>query len=380
MRIVSSSVSARRRWSLLTLGVTLAFALAACRGPEPAASPRAAAPAPAAVPGAAAPEPAAAPKPITHRPKVGLGGGAAPEFAWAVLIAEGLGYFAQEGIEVDGYILGSGAVLNQGFIAGDMEFLLTGLSEVANNRLAGVPAKAVMAFSDKPLFSLVVRNELKDQVKSVTDLRGKTLGFTAPGSLAWFAARLWLSKAGLDPDNDLQFTPIGADAAVIYQSLQSGRIDAFPAWEPVASRLLAEGVAFRLIDSANTDHTKQWFGVDPWQDTPLMVRESLIKDKPELVGGFVKASMRGSEWVRSHSAQEIVDAMLKNPKGTEVYGSLPRDILLEVATSVKAKQGTGCFQRQSAEGIISQAAQFQVIRGPVSFEDYADTTWSGVCR
>ena len=238
----------------------------------------------------------------------------------------------------------------------------------------------MVVYTDKPLFNLVVRNELKDQVKPVTDLRGKTLGFTAPGSLAWFTARVWLSKAGLDADRDLQFTPIGADAAVIYQSLQSGRIDAFPAWEPVASRLVAEGVAFRLIDASNTNDTKQWYGLDPWHDTALMVKESLIKEKPDLVGGFVKASMKGIEWARSRSPEEVVDALLKNPKGTEVYGSLQRDILLSVAAAVKAKQRTGCFQPQSVEGIIRQAAEFEVVKGTVSFQDYADTTWLGVCR
>ena len=374
MEIFSRHAAQNRWWSLLALVVTLAVVLTACRAPEPTATTQVE---PAAAMKA---EPAAAPKPITHRPKVGLGGGAAPEATWSIFITEGLGYFAQEGIEVDGYILGSGAVLNQGFIAGDMDFLFTGLAEVANNRLAGVPAKAVMEYTDKPLFNLVVRNELKDQVRSVTDLRGKTLGFTAPGSLAWFNARVWLSKAGLDPDRDLQFTPIGADAAVIYQSLQSGRIDAFPAWEPVASRVVADGVAFVLIDSSNADHTKQWFGLDPWQDAALMVRESLIKDKPDLVGGFVKANLKGIEWVRSHSPEEVVDAVLRNPKGAEVYGSLTRDIMLSVAAAVKAKQGTGCFQPQSVEGIIKQAAEFEVVKGTVSFQDYADPTWSGVCR
>ena len=90
----------------------------------------------------------------------------------------------------------------------------------------------VAATHDREIFSLVVRNELKDEVKTVADLKGKKVGFSTPGAGSWAFASAYLQKAGLNPETDLEFVSLGGDAGVIYSALETGKVDAMASWEP----------------------------------------------------------------------------------------------------------------------------------------------------
>ena len=143
------------------------------------------------------------------------------------LVAYANGSLAKEGIEVTDFVTGSGGTLRSAMIAKEFDVGLFGFVHVPIARIGGSLWKAVLSTHDLEIFSLVVRSELKNKVKSVANLRGMKVGFSTPGASSWYLGSLFLKKAGLDPEKDLEYISLGGDPGVIYTSLKSGKVDAF---------------------------------------------------------------------------------------------------------------------------------------------------------
>ena len=57
----------------------------------------------------------------------------------------------------------------------------------------------ILSTHDLEIFSLVVRSELKNKVKSVANLRGDLKSASQrPGASSWYLGSLFLKKAGLE--------------------------------------------------------------------------------------------------------------------------------------------------------------------------------------
>ena len=188
----------------------------------------------------------ATPKP--PKDKVTLTGINSTELNLPTLVAIAKDYFGEENIELGDFVIGSSGTLRQAMIAKQYDFGLYAFVHIPIARLAGSPFKSVIELHDQEIFGIVVRTQLRDQVKAVKDLKGKKIGFTTPGSGTWALGNVYLKKAGLDPDKDVELVSLGGDNAVFYTALQSGRVDAIVSFEPIAERVIADNVGYFLLD------------------------------------------------------------------------------------------------------------------------------------
>src|SRR5579862_9775811 len=219
------------------------------------------------------------------------------------LVAYAKGYFTEEGVEVTDFVLGSGGTQRAAVIAKEYDVGLFGFVHVPIARIAGSPWKALLSTHDLEIFSLVVRNELKDKVKTVADLKGMKVGFSTPGASSWYLGSLFLKKAGLDPERDLEYISLGGDPGVIYTSLKTGKVDAFIAWEPTTTRVIEDGVAFPLIQIWDPEEHKKWIG-EKALSMALITREDVIKAKPDIVRLVVNAHKKALAFIRNSSAAD----------------------------------------------------------------------------
>src|SRR5262249_41278144 len=97
------------------------------------------------------------------------------------LVAVANDYFGEQNIEIEDFVLGSGATVRNAVIAKEYDFGLFAFVHVPIARNAGSPWKMLVATHDRDAFSLIVRTDLKDSVKSVADLRGRKVGYSMPG-------------------------------------------------------------------------------------------------------------------------------------------------------------------------------------------------------
>lgn len=296
-----------------------------------------------------------------------------------VFAALAQGFYDQEGVEVTRLVFGSGGAMRTAMMAKEFDFGYFAFVHVPLARLGGSPWKAVLALHDREIFSLVVRNELKGQVRRVEDLRGRTVGFSLPGAGSWMAANVFLRKAGLDPERDVRFLPLGGDPGVIYSAIRTGRVDAFSSWEPTTTRVLLEGIAYAIVRAWSDRDHREWYGSDRSLSLMLVTREDVIQRDPDLVGRIVRATRKGLEYVRSTSPERLATELMDHPRTREYFTGLQRPFVVEMFRKIRGGFGTGCLSRRGFEAQMRLAVQYQVVRQPITFEEFADTRWAGAC-
>jgi ABC-type nitrate/sulfonate/bicarbonate transport system substrate-binding protein len=136
-------------------------------------------------------------------------------------LAQDLSLYEKYGLDVK-VIHARGAIPVQALVSGAVEFgAFSGSSAVAAN-LAGSDLVFVAA---KPNFSVIsVWTRRDSALKTLAELRGKTIGVSRPGSATHAAARLALKSAGLG-DKDVKFLHHGG-LPEIFASLEQGLVDA----------------------------------------------------------------------------------------------------------------------------------------------------------
>jgi NitT/TauT family transport system substrate-binding protein len=162
------------------------------------------------------------------------------------------------------------------FLAGKYDFVIAQPDLLIKARQAGHRIKAVAAtYRIQPLVFLTLQSS---GIERPQDFRGKKIGVAYSQRLPLVAM---LRRLQIDPAEVtmLQRT-YGLDG------LQSGKFDVEAAWainEVIAAR--KAGLAVNVISPVD-------YGVTFYADV-LVARESLIEQEPELVGRFVRATMRG---------------------------------------------------------------------------------------
>src|SRR2546427_8409170 len=220
---------------------------------------------------------AASATPAAPKDKVTLTGINSTELNLPTLVAIAKDYVGEHNVELGDFVIGSSGTLRQAMIAKQYDFGLYAFVHVPIAGLAGSPFKSIIELHDQEIFGIVVRTQLKDQVKAVKDLKGKKIGFTTPGSGTWALGNVYLKKAGLDPDKDVEFVSLGGDNAVFYTALQSGRVDAIVSFEPIAERVIADNVGYFLLDIYAAGQHREWVGADKADALFLVTREDVIQ-------------------------------------------------------------------------------------------------------
>ena len=133
-------------------------------------------------------------------------------------LAQKKGFLREEGFEAE-IITITGPVANIALSNGDIDYY-TGFGSAMRSMLQGLPGRIVLLYRPSPHFVLLGRPELK----SVKDLKGKTIG-VAIGGGPDLVARLMIRHFGLDPDKDMKFVAGGGSEGA-FARMKQGLIDA----------------------------------------------------------------------------------------------------------------------------------------------------------
>jgi ABC-type nitrate/sulfonate/bicarbonate transport system substrate-binding protein len=188
-----------------------------------------------------------------------------------------------------------------------------------------------------------------------------------------------LKQAGLDPERDVEYISLGGDANVIFTALQSGKVDAMVSWEPITSRSIDNNVAYPLISIWDDADHHHWLGADRALGFGLVTREDVIESKPDLVRRMVNAHLKGLDFIRRSSAARIADVVLGNARTRQQFEGLERPLVERIIERIKPGYGSGCLSQAGFQVEMDLAVQYQVVKQPIGFYDFADTTWAGAC-
>jgi len=125
--------------------------------------------------------------------------------AGPVIVGIEKGFFKAQGLAVEFVPFRGGPDLSKGVLSGDVLLGVSGGTDILVFREKGAPIKMIASHVEGNDFTLNVSPE----IKSVAELKGKSIGCTAPGSTTWVLARMIAKHQGWNPDKDVQVVALG---------------------------------------------------------------------------------------------------------------------------------------------------------------------------
>jgi NitT/TauT family transport system substrate-binding protein len=191
-----------------------------------------------------------------------------------IYVAQEKGFFKKHGVDIDIITSRGGGEAMKAYIAGEVQIVATGFPEVGLMRARGVDVELFFAQMSRAPFALIVRKGLG--LKSVADLKGKTIAVTSPGSLTANLTRYFVQQAGLNSDKDVSLVSVGGGGEIL-GALKSKRADAAMLFEPFVTVALQEGIAEMLVDVPEK--------LDAFSSSPLSTSK-VFAEKKEARGVF----------------------------------------------------------------------------------------------
>lgn len=211
------------------------------------------------------------------------------------------GYFKDEGIDLEIVSTRSGSAAMKMLAGGSVNFSTGQLLDAVNLNKQDIHVRGVAMLTQRLSNSIVVRKALADKVKSMKDLKGRTVGVTSVGSGTWQFAVFIASLEGMKKE-ELNFIGVGAGPNVI-GAIKSGRVDAMSYADPENLKLVQDGDAAFLVDMTDEATHKRLVG-DTYLNNQVMVLKKYAESNPQQVQGFVNAIQRAINWVNSHTVEE----------------------------------------------------------------------------
>jgi ABC-type nitrate/sulfonate/bicarbonate transport system substrate-binding protein len=198
---------------------------------------------------------------------------------FCLMIAQKQGYLREEGLDVQLLSI-RGEIAIRTTLAGDVDFFTNAGSALAA-AVRAVPVKIVTIFQDKPSWDLIAQPD----IKSINQLRGKTIAIMSPeGSLA-VVAREILRHNGIDPAKDVNLVVMGGDT-IRFPALQTRAIQATLFNTGMSIRAQREG--FTKLAAAG-DYANIIEG-------GLATSNDKLAKNPEKLFRFIRAALKGLDY------------------------------------------------------------------------------------
>lgn len=217
-------------------------------------------------------------------------------------VSHALGYFNDEGLDVE-IILASGAdKVTSSVLSGDVQIGFCGSEATIYVYNQGEKDYLVnfAGLTKRDGSFIVARNNKKDNFK-LSNLRGSHVIAGREGGMPAMTFEWVLNQ------NNIKKTDLKFDTSVAFAAMSGAFIggtgDYVALFEPTASALENEGYGTIVASLGELG------GIVPY--TTFNAKKSYINDNPEVIEGFNKAINKGLKYVHSHTAEEIANTILE---------------------------------------------------------------------
>lgn len=237
----------------------------------------------------------------------------------AQYLAEALGYYEEEGLEVELTTI-SGDSPTAALFSNQVQFLFFGSEAVPMLNTEGQNCKILLGCNSRIGMSLVG----SPSTKSVEDLKGKVVSAAEPGSSPRAFAYSALSQAGLDPENDVTYVTMEVFASAA--ALAEEQIQCAYASGSLLEYMKSMGCNV-LVDTSNPETHKAVLGSEDYTTHVAIATDEYIEENPEVCQKFTNAVYKAILWIQNHSAEEIAEELTPYFEGRGVEASTIQQML-----------------------------------------------------
>jgi NitT/TauT family transport system substrate-binding protein len=238
-----------------------------------------------------------------EKKEVTLGvGGKTALYYLPLTIAERLGHFKEQGLDVTINDFRGGAQSLQALIGGSVDVVTGAYEHTIRMQAKGQDVRAVIELGRFPGIVVGVRKDKAAAYKSAADLKGMKIGVSAPGSSTNFFVLYMMSKAGLKP-TDASYIGVGIGPTAL-AAMQKGEIDAISNLDPVMTKLEQDGDIQIVADSRTEEGTRALFGGSN-PAAVLYIKQDFIEKNPNTVQALVNAFYKTLKWLEKATPEQI---------------------------------------------------------------------------
>lgn len=233
-------------------------------------------------------------------------GGKAAFYYLPLTIAEQLGYFKAEGLEVTISDFAGGSQALRAVVGGSADVVSGAYEHTISLQGKKQFFQAFALQGRLPQIALGIATAKAAGYKGPKDLKGLKIGVSAPGSSTHNLVKQMLTKAGLKAD-DAAIIGVGTGAGAI-AALKSGQIDAVSNVDPVMTKLEQDGAIRIIADTRTTKGTQAAWGA-PLPAGCLYAPIEFVRKNPNTVQALTNAIVRADKWIAKASATEVAKAV-----------------------------------------------------------------------
>ena len=231
-------------------------------------------------------------------------------------LAQELGYYKEEGLDVELQDHAGGAKALQSLVGGSSD-VVSGFYDHTIQMAA--EGRAFVAFVNMlrfPGLVLVTSPQSTAAVSKIEDLKGRVAGVTAAGSSSQMLLTYMLQRHGLALE-DVSITPVGTAATAI-AAVEHGKVAAAMMSDPAFTLIVTRNPGVRVLaDLRTAAGVKEAFGADTYPSSVLYAKGEWIRENRETTAKLARAILRTLEWMHAHSAEEIAIKMPKAARGED---------------------------------------------------------------
>lgn len=216
-------------------------------------------------------------------------------------VAHSLGYFEEQGLDVEILLVPGADKVAAAVLSGDVEIGFCGSEATIYIYNQGQDDYLVnFANLTKRDGSFIVSREKIDNF-TLEDLKGKTIIGGRMGGMPEMTLEYTLKQTGIDPKNDL-YIDTSIEFASMSGAFIGGTGDFVSLFEPNALQLEQQGFGYVVASLGELG------GVVPY--TTYNTKKSFIESNPEVIEGFNKAIQKGLDYVHNNDAKNIAEVII----------------------------------------------------------------------
>ena len=220
-------------------------------------------------------------------------------------LTESLGYFRDEGLDVQLLSERSGVDAVDELLAGKVQGVIGFYDHCVDLQSKGKFVESIVQLALTPGEVELVSTR-HPEIQSPSDFHGKTLGVTGLGSSSNFLTQYLAVKSGVAL-GEFTSIPVGS-GDVFISAMRQDLIQAGMTTEPTVSRLLNAGEAKILVDLRSPDTTRQFLG-GTYPGASLFLDTRWIEGHRDIAQKLANAFVRSLHYIATHSADDIADKL-----------------------------------------------------------------------
>jgi NitT/TauT family transport system substrate-binding protein len=219
---------------------------------------------------------------VTHL-KVGWCARTVSAAATPFAIAIKLGWFKQDGVEVELVPLPGSTDCVKNVAIKEVDFSLPSIEPLAIGRPQGIKAKVFYTAYQGNIYGIAVPAD--SPVQKIADLKGKSIGVISMASAGVIVARALAATAGLDPEKDVTIVVAG-EGAQTATLVRNKQVDALSQFDTQYAMIENAGVRLRVLDTRE---------IDPFPSNGFLALEETLKSRRKeaiaLARGYAKGTI-----------------------------------------------------------------------------------------